>query len=103
MYAEQLDRMERLAKAVLYIVEQLETHPVDHPTAMRAYNAVLFGIIPRISAECSHCGKEVIVQSVMPVGGMDDALAIIQEAIEVLEMEVNFSGEGEEQVQETDN
>jgi hypothetical protein len=102
-YAEQLERVQQLTQALLYILDIMERRPVDYPDAMRAYNSVALGIIPRVSTVCPHCQKDIVITTGIPVGGLDDALACLQEAIINLEMEVEFDGEGETQINQESN
>jgi len=89
-YSYQLERLEMLLKALEFIIDQLAEFPVDYPIAMRAYNSVLFGLIPRITMPCPHCQEEFTVTANAPCGGISDALDLIEEAIDCIVLEMQY-------------
>lgn len=90
MHSEELDLLHRLLKAMELLTDFLEKHPVTYASAIRAYNAILFGVIPRITCDCPACGEEITITPNVPVGGFDDALDVVEKAIEDLEWELEL-------------
>ena len=94
-YEHDLDMCLRLTEALLYIQDILEKNPVRSPAAMIAYNTVLFGLIVNISVNCKH-DKECQVSTGTPIGGFLDALECLDEAIEILRLEVSYVSPSED-------
>jgi hypothetical protein len=90
-YEHDLDMCLRLTEALLLIQDILEKNPVRSPAAIIAYNTVLFGLIPNINVNCQH-DSECQVSTPVPVGGFTDALETLDEAIEILRLEVTYRG-----------
>jgi hypothetical protein len=97
-YVKDLECLENVLTILLRLQEWLEENPVRYPDAMRAFNTVLFGLIPRIQCECPECGKEITISAGMPCGGIADAYDSIESAIEALDLEILFGGESDDSV-----
>jgi hypothetical protein len=84
-YSQDLDHIEELLTILLNLQEWMEENPVRHPFAIRAYSTVLVGLIPSIVDED---GNRYTAAS--PCGGLLDALEMIDESVEVLDLEVKY-------------
>ncbi len=94
-HEEQLGMLQKLLKALDYIVEVMAENPVYYRDATEAYNVLLFGIQPKIHMTCPECQSEFIVTT-ENIGGLDTALKAIDEAIFWLEMELRYERSGSE-------
>jgi hypothetical protein len=101
-YVSDLSHLEDLLTILLNLQEWLEQHPTRYPDAIRAFNTVLFGLIPRISCECPECGEDITISAGMPCGGISDAYDSIESAIEALDLEILFGGESYDAVSDAD-
>jgi hypothetical protein len=82
------DRITKLTKYVLLITKFCEMNPVEYPSAIRAYNTVLYGVIPQIKVKCHHESDGVCEIALgQPCGGLFDAMEHLDEAMEELELE----------------
>ena len=101
-YVDDLECLENVLTILLRLQEWLEENPVRYPDAIRAFNTVLFGLIPRIHCECPECGEDITISAGMPCGGIADAYDSIESAIEALDLEILFGGETYEPVSDAD-
>jgi hypothetical protein len=83
------DHLNHIAQCIIYMMKYMEENPVEYPPAMKVYAAIMYGIVPSINVNCPH-DSECQVSASSPCGGLQDALATMDECYECFELELDF-------------
>jgi hypothetical protein len=93
MYEDELEIATNLARAITYLLEQLQKNPVRYPLLMKAFVSVEFGTKPSIRTKCKSCGHQSVISTLELCGGLQDALLDLEQAIYWLQLEGRIDDE----------
>ena len=99
-YSSELEFATNLLVALNYIASQCLEHHERYPLLTKAICTLLYGVVIQSSGECPHCGGTITIQAEIPVGGLDGALDDLEEALQMLELEVGGEFDGTEDAEE---
>jgi hypothetical protein len=88
-FQQEAEYLSHITQVIIYLKKYMEEHPSTYPPVMRAYNTIAFGVIPSFHIKCKH-DSDCRVSAGSPCGGLDDAISQIDEALECLDMELDY-------------
>lgn len=97
LYSDNLERAIKLLTALEVVLDELsrEEMTVDYPYLIAAFAAVIYGQVPVIKTQCEYAPDGVCTTTATDsCGGMEEAVKVLYEAIEMLHDEVELEQVG---------
>jgi hypothetical protein len=88
-YTEESDHIMYISEVLLHLKQYIEEHPVSYPPCMMVYTTLFYGLVPVINVKCPH-DSECQVTGQAPVGGLCDTFDALDEALECLDLELDY-------------
>lgn len=78
-----------LTQVIVHLQRYMRDNPVSYPLCMRVYATLMYGLIPSIHVNCPH-DPDCVVNTGSPCGGLVDVVEVMEEALEALDMELDY-------------
>lgn len=89
MYSRDAEHLAHITAVILYLKRYMDENPVTYPHAMAVYTSVLFGTVPVIPVSNCDYDPDCAVTG-QPCGGIADFCEILDQAMESLDLELDF-------------